>query len=282
VKLLAISDLHLGHGPNREALLEIPPQSDDWLIVAGDVGEKIEHLDFALGTLAPRFEKLLWVPGNHDLWATPGNDPDLRGEDRYHRLVERCRGYGVATPEDPYLKWPGDGPPTVIAPLMVLYDYSFRPDEVPIDEAVAWAAASGVRCADERYLHPDPHESRGAWCAARAAYTEARLTEVPDDHATVLINHFPLRQEHARLPRIPSFMVWCGTRRTEDWHRRFDARVVVTGHLHIRTTRFRDGVRFEEVSLGYPRQWNRERGVAPYLREILPGHDAPVGDVVWR
>jgi hypothetical protein len=41
--------------------------------------------------------------------------------------------------------------------------------------------------------------------------------------------------------------------------------------LHIPSTRFRDGVRFEEVSVGYPRQWPHERGLERKLREILPG-----------
>jgi hypothetical protein len=45
----------------------------------------------------------------------------------------------------------------------------------------------------------------------------------------------------------------------------------VSGHLHIRSTAYRDGVRFEEVSLGYPRQWREGGGVDAYLREILPG-----------
>ncbi len=282
MRLLAISDLHLGHAPNRAGLTDVADHPDDWLILAGDVGERIAHLELALETLAPRFAKLLWVPGNHDLWVAPGDDSGLRGEARYRALVDLCREYDTLTPEDPYPLWPGEGPPTVIAPLMVLYDYTFRPDHIPVEAAVAWAAESGVRCADERYLHPDPHESRSAWCAARTTFTEQRLAEIPDDHMSVLVNHFPLRQEHAWLPRIPRFSIWCGTRRTEDWHQRFDARVVVSGHLHIRTTRFRDGVRFEEVSLGYPRQWKRERGLAPYFREILPGHSAPVGDVVWR
>jgi hypothetical protein len=39
----------------------------------------------------------------------------------------------------------------------------------------------------------------------------------------------------------------------------------------MRGTPFRDRVRFEEVSLGYPRDWRRERGMQAYLREILPG-----------
>ena len=86
----------------------------------------------------------------------------------------------------------------------------------------------------------------------------------------MLINHFPLRRELAVLPAVPRFSVWCGTRRTEDWHVRFGASVVVFGHLHIRQTRHIDGVRFEEVSLGYPRQWQTDRGAGSYLRRILP------------
>ena len=80
-----------------------------------------------------------------------------------------------------------------------------------------------------------------------------------------------LEGDIAVLPRIPRFSIWCGTRRTEDWHVRFRAHAVVYGHLHIRNTSFRDGVRFEEVSLGYPPNWNPQRTVESYLREILPG-----------
>jgi len=282
MRLLAISDLHLGHTANRDALSEMPAHPDDWLLLAGDTGEKLEHLRLALDTLVPLFARVIWAPGNHDLWVTPGDDIGLRGEERYLRLVDVCREYDVPTPEDPFMAWPGDGPPTVIAPLLLLYDYTFRPDEVPTRHAVEWARRAGVRSADERYLHADPYDHPVDWCAARVTYSEKRLDAIPEGHATVLVNHFPLRQEHARLPRIPSFMVWCGTRATEDWHRRYDARVVVSGHLHIRTTRFRHGTRFEEVSLGYPRQWKQPRGVHGYLREILPGDGAPLGDVVWR
>ena len=43
---------------------------------------------------------------------------------------------------------------------------------------------------------------------------------------------------------------------------------MVYGHLHMRATRELDNVRFEEVSLGYPRQWDQRRGVGHYLRRI--------------
>ncbi len=60
----------------------------------------------------------------------------------------------------------------------------------------------------------------------------------------------------------PEFAQWCGTDRTADWHIRFRVTVAVYGHLHIPPTTRYDGVRFEEVSLGYPREWSR-RGAAP-------------------
>ena len=46
--------------------------------------------------------------------------------------------------------------------------------------------------------------------------------------------------------------------------------LVVYGHLHIPRTTWYDGVRFEEVSVGYPREW-RARGLPePLLRTVLP------------
>ena len=103
---------------------------------------------------------------------------------------------------------------------------------------------------------------------ARCCYTEKRLSAIPNDKSVVLINHFPLRRDMAILPRVPRFSLWCGTRRTEAWLQRFPIKLVIYGHLHIRTSTIRDGIRFEEVSLGYPKQWRRERGIAGYLRKI--------------
>ena len=271
MKLYAISDLHLANVANQQALIELPSYPEDWLIIAGDIGETEAQLTFALTVLTRRFARVIWVPGNHDLW-TVGADPDApRGEAKYQRLVALCRAHGVLTPEDPYIRWPGPGAACLIVPLFLLYDYSFRPDEIPFEQAVNWAAETEVICSDEYLLHPDPFSSRAAWCAARCALTEQRLGALDPTVPLVLINHFPLRRDLVRLFRIPRFSIWCGTRRTENWHVRFPVEVVVSGHLHMRAPDYRAGVRFEEVSLGYPRDWRHERGIRGYLREILPG-----------
>jgi hypothetical protein len=269
VKLYAISDLHLSYRANREALAELSAHPDDWLIVAGDTGERPEHLALALDLLAPRFARLIWTPGNHDLWTSPLDPTQTAGERRYDELVALCQSRGVLTPEDPYPTWP-DEPDTVIAPLFLLFDYSYRPADVTREAALAWALDAGIVSVDERRLHPTPWPSREAWCAERCAQTEARLAALPGGRRTILVSHWPLRYDLARPPRVPRYSLWCGTTRTEDWHRRFNARVVISGHLHFRTTLFRHGVRFDEVSLGYPRDWKRERGIDWYLRQVLP------------
>ncbi|MGI8331413.1 metallophosphoesterase family protein [Actinomadura scrupuli] len=195
--LLAISDLHVGFGENRRLVEGLRPGSDsDWLLFTGDVAERVADVEWALRTLSHRFETVVWVPGNHELW-TPKDDPvQLRGEQRYRHLVQMCRGLGVVTPE------------------------------------------------------------------RRLA---ARDTSMP----TVLVNHFPLVREPTLVLRLPRFALWCGTERTAEWHLKYQAAAVVYGHLHIRRTMWHDGVRFEEVSLGYPREWGR-RGGPGGLRRVLP------------
>ena len=240
------------------------------MIVAGDVGESPVYLTAALEALTPRFKQIIWTPGNHDLWCPPTETDRTRGQARYDELVDICRRAGALTPEDPYVEWPAD-PGTFIVPLFLLYDYSFHPDDIEDRDALAWARESNVVCGDEQMLSPAPWPSRAAWCHARCTAAAARLDALPENARTVLVSHWPLRYDLARPPRIPRFSIWCGTTRTEDWPRRYRARVVVSGHLHLRTTLFRHGVRFEEVSLGYPRDWRVERGIDWYLREILPG-----------
>jgi 3',5'-cyclic AMP phosphodiesterase CpdA len=266
-KLLAISDLHVHYADNRQVLEGLRPTSDaDWLLVAGDVAELFEDVEWALRTLSERFAKVVWAPGNHELWTMPRDPVRLRGEARYDGLVELCRGLGVVSPEDPYPVWDDR---VVVAPLFLLYDYTFRPAGCATkEEGLARAYETGVVCNDEQLLHPDPWPTRDDWCRDRVARTEKRLVERPGGLPTVLVNHYPLVREPTDVLWYPEFAQWCGTELTADWHLRFDALTVVYGHLHIPRSTVYDGVPFEEVSVGYPREW-QPRGPAPAPREIL-------------
>lgn len=305
-KLYAISDLHISYKFNLEAFQLLKPHPEDSLILAGDVGEKLEHLHEAFRLSTHLFKQVFWVPGNHELYTLPhatdmateenvmspasGVAPepdDLKGQLKYLECVRVANEYGVITPEDEYLTWEdGEGVRALICPLFTLYDYSFRPDHVTKDKALDWAMEHNIRATDEALLHSDPFETKEAWCDELISKTAERLQAAVSgkDETTkvVLINHWPLREDLINIPLVPRFSLWCGSKRTEDWHERFKADVVVTGHLHVRRTDWIGDCRFEEVSLGYPRQWEgarqRGKGVNELLREILPGPEKTSGN----
>jgi 3',5'-cyclic AMP phosphodiesterase CpdA len=266
--LFAVSDLHVGYARNREILRLLRPETpDDWLLVAGDVGEGFDDVVRALAALRERFATVVWVPGNHELWAHPSDPVRLRGVARYDALVARCREAGVVTPEDDYPVWNG----VTVVPVFQLYDYSFRvPGADTKEESLRRAYAAGVVCTDEVMLHPDPYPNRESWCRDRVAATRARLDALGPSARTVLLSHWPLVREPTDVLRYPDFAQWCGTELTGDWHVRYRAVAAVYGHLHIPRTTRHDGVRFEEVSLGYPREWQRRPGDPPWpMRRIL-------------
>ncbi len=288
-RLLAVSDLHIGYPENRAYADALSPgDPGDWLIVAGDVGEVFADVGFVLASLANRFAKVIWTPGNHELWTLPSDPVTLRGAARYEALVKVCRRFGVLTPEDEFPVWNGPGGPVTVAPLFALYDYSFRADGSAAHGAEAAGAAAdravrddarlaalaaarkaGIRPADEGRLHADPYPSAAAWCRDLVAAAERRLDAVAGP--AVLVSHWPLVRDPVAALRHQEFAPWCGTTLTAGWHTRHQVVAAVYGHLHIpRTTRY-DGVRFEEVSVGYPREWQRRGTAAPGPRVILEG-----------
>ncbi|OZM72978.1 metallophosphoesterase [Amycolatopsis antarctica] len=271
--LFATSDLHVTHDGNGPIVDEVVPESpEDWLLVAGDVAERVSATVETLEVLRSRFATVVWVPGNHELWTTAKDPAQARGQARYEELVRRCRDIGVLTPEDEFPVWEHGPRPLTIAPLFLLYDYSWRTpsaEGATLEVAMEQAREAGVVCTDEYFLHPDPYPSRIAWCRERLAASTARLDAIPETHGTILMSHWPLHRHPTEPLWYPEFAMWCGTERTEDWHLRYRAEIAVYGHLHIPRTTYRDGVRFEEVSLGYPREWRkRARGAVP-LRKLL-------------
>ncbi|KAJ7724154.1 Metallo-dependent phosphatase-like protein [Mycena olivaceomarginata] len=259
--LYAIGDLHLSFPSNQDEWQKLKPHPDDGLILCGDVGEKAEHLDLAFSIAKQNFKEVFWCPGNHELYSLPV-DTSQRGEAKYAECLAVAARHGVHTPED------------------------------ATADALAWAEEAETVATDEAILFPDPHPSREAWCAALVEKTEAKLAAAAiaaGDVPLVIVNHWPLREDLVFIPRVPRFILWCGTKRTEDWHVRFNACVVVSGHLHVPRTDWKDGVRFEECSLGYPREWKdvRESGhdINDLLRVIWPGPPPPATGTAatqWR
>ena len=217
------------------------------------------------------------MPGNHELWTTNNDPMQMFGRARYDYLVNMCDEMGVITPEHPFPVWTDQGGPATIVPMFLLYDYTFLPDGAATKaEGLAIARERNVVATDEFVLSHEPYATQEAWCRDRLADTRKRLEDLDWVTPTVLVNHFPLVREPCDAMFYPEFSLWCGTTATADWHTRYNAVCSVYGHLHIPRTTWYDGVRFEEVSVGYPREWRRRK---PYrwLRQVLPDPNYPSG-----
>ncbi|KAK5115556.1 hypothetical protein LTR62_001215 [Meristemomyces frigidus] len=300
MRLWAIADIHLSFKSNREEFAKLQSRGpDDGLILAGDVGETLESLTEAFSVSKKKFKHVFWVPGNHELYTSKSakeEEMHLKGESKYMACIKCAKRHGVITPEDEFMTWVYEDPKgyqvaAIICPIFTLYDYSFRPSDVSREGALDWAMEEGIRATDESLLYPDPYPTRDEWCARLVSESETKLAKAAETgFPLVIINHWPLREDTIFIPRVPRFSLWCGTVKTKEWHTKYRAKVVVTGHLHVRRTDWIDNVRFEEVSLGYPRQWQEAKDeghtVNTLLREILPGPPTPDKDqeptTTWR
>ena len=194
-------------------------------------------------SLASRFAKVVWAPGNHELWTHPegpGHPARRRALRAPGRALPRA---GRDHPRGPL---PGVGRPRrpgrrrAAVPALRLHVPARRLRHQGRG-AGATRTTTGVVCTDEYLLHPDPYPSREAWCGARVPRPSAGSPRCPADLPTVLVNHYPLVRDPTEVLRYPEFAMWCGTERTADWHRRFRVAAMVYGHLHIPRTTWHDG-----------------------------------------
>lgn len=258
--LWAVSDLHAAVKLNGPKIDDIQPTDpSDWLIVAGDVAERFELIVEVMTELASRFDTVIWVPGNHELFCRSVDR--YRGREKYAMLVQAMRAIGVITPEDRYPVFGG----VTIAPLFTLYDYSFRSREMTVDEALQAAHDNNVVMTDEFAIAPFV-DIRG-WCWDRLAYTTKRLSRISGP--TILVNHWPLVQEPVQRMMWSEIALWCGTRHTRTWPKRYNAQAVVYGHLHMPGVTKVDGVDHIEVSLGYPREWRHHPSTRQFPYPVM-------------
>ncbi len=206
--LWAISDLHTGHPGNKPVTESLYPSSpDDWLIVAGDVAERTDEIRWALDLLRRRFAKVIWVPGNHELWTTSKDPMQIFGRARYDYLVNMCDEMGVVTPEHPFPVWTERGGPATIVPMFLLYDYTFLPRGATTKaEGLAIARERNVVATDEFLLSSEPYATREAWCRDRLAYTRARLERARLDDADRPGQPFPAGPRALRRAVLPGVL----------------------------------------------------------------------------
>ncbi|ONI09597.1 hypothetical protein PRUPE_5G246200 [Prunus persica] len=99
LRVFVLSDLHTDYTENMEWVKCLPTvrYKNDVLIVAGDVAETYKNFIVTMSLLKDRFEHVLYVPGNHDLWCRHEGEIYLDSHQKLKKLLDTCRGLGVQT-----------------------------------------------------------------------------------------------------------------------------------------------------------------------------------------
>lgn len=237
MRIFALSDIHVDYEANARWIddLSLADYRDDVLILAGDVSDTLRLLEWCLRSFAARFKKVLFVPGNHDLWVVrdAAHKTSLDKFAEVAALVEVCgasmrtfRHRGVA-----------------IVPLLGWYDYSF-----------------GAPTPELKSMWMDYHA-----CRWPSGFQEREIAEhfaamnVNDasviGERTITFSHF--------LPRIdlmPAFIPSnlrelypvLGSTLLESQLRARNSTLHVYGHSHVNRAIDIDGVTYVNNAFGYP------------------------------
>jgi len=118
MKVFAVSDVHVDYRVNKQWLrgLSSVDYREDILILAGDLTGDLSLLEQCLRSLAIKFHKVLFVPGNHELRVV--RDKIKSSLQKFHRVLVISSDCGVWI--DVYRQGP-----LSILPLFGWYDFSF-------------------------------------------------------------------------------------------------------------------------------------------------------------
>jgi len=239
MRIFALSDVHIDFRANAAWVADISTADyrNDVLILAGDLTDELRLMEWCLGLLVTRFRKVLFVPGNHDLWVLRDSHSKTSLEKflTVSSLVAFCGASMQIFNENRLM----------IVPLLGWYDYSFGE---PSEELKSiWMDYHACRW-------PNGFTEKDA-----AEYFAKRNSEQADKESDTVItfSHF--------LPRIdimPDFIPDAmkllypvlGSTQLERQLRLYSPSIHVYGHSHINQNIEISGVCYINNAFGYPNE----------------------------
>ena len=118
MKVWTTSDLHIDYPENFKWFLNLSAvdYTDDFLIIAGDITDELHKMQVLFKSLVPKFRKIFFLPGNHDLWLHKNDAQDSM--EKFHMVNQLAKDEGLQT--QPYLS-----DELSIIPLYSWYDFTF-------------------------------------------------------------------------------------------------------------------------------------------------------------
>ncbi|KAK4742876.1 hypothetical protein SAY87_000877 [Trapa incisa] len=264
LQVFVVSDLHTDYSENMEWVNCLSPTKykKDVLLVAGDVAETYKNFVLTMSLLKDRFEHVLYVPGNHDLWCRGDSEHYIDSVEKMGKLLDACRKLGITT--EPVITG-GLG----IIPLFSWYHKSFDQEE---DITGFSIPPLEMACKDYHVCKWPADLVNGDTSLAvyfdemNHQYEDAieHIRETCDQIIT--FSHFVPRQElcpEKRMLFYPNLPKIIGSNCLEDRVRSIHgaggniSACHVFGHTHFCWDVVLDGIRYVQAPLAYPRERKR-------------------------
>ena len=231
MRLFATSDLHTDYKENFRWLQELSDTDylQDTLIVAGDISDRLEIIRETLLLLRSKFRKLLFTPGNHELWV---RSEEINSLDKFQRILNLCEELDIATKP---LRVDG----VWVVPLFSWYDGVFEP------EMRAWADFHFCKWPDDATPLADYF--------LRLNKPHLRQYDAP----VITFSHF-LPRSDLLPPKEYLKITWLGhvsiCAALDAQIRQLNSRVHVCGHTHTTFDVVIDEVRYVQNAVRYPKE----------------------------
>ncbi|MFT6791201.1 MAG: putative phosphodiesterase [Cellvibrionaceae bacterium] len=241
MRVFAISDLHIDYKANFNWLASLS-QNDyrrDILILAGDVSDDEAKLTHCFHRLSEAFFKVMFVPGNHELWVhrhNYSNTTQISSFDKFNRVCALAKSYGVLTEpyHDDYLS---------IYPLFSWYDFSFGKPGRDLESqwmdfmACHWGENKTMLEVSNFFLQRNP-----------SARKQPGKTVITFSHFLPRIDLIP-----SSTPSSLHFIYpVLGCTRLDQQIRKLGADIHVYGHSHVNRNIHLEGISYHNNAFGYP------------------------------
>jgi len=236
MRVFLLSDLHIDYDVNRcwVSQLSSADYREDILVLAGDVTDDLPALETCLRRLSAIFLKVLFVPGNHDLWVW--RDRSCNSVQKFRQVCAVAGVCGISM--EPF----HCGPLTIV-PLLGWYDFSFAAPEPRLLEswgdlrACVWPDA--VELSDVSRYFCSKNE-------ANLALTNRML--ISFSHFLPRIDLMPAYIPHRWRYLYPAL----GSVLLEEQIRTLKPDLHLYGHSHVNRRVTLEGVRYVNNAFGYP------------------------------
>jgi Icc-related predicted phosphoesterase len=252
VRLVLTSDLHVDHHPEVVGLAaeRVRSLDADVLVVAGDVSADPARLEATLSSLRQAAPRLVFVPGNHDLWVGPDG---ASSRERYESILpSRVRNAG------------GDWLPVEIGGVHFVgvtgwYDFTLRKADLAVTlDQYRRGVLGRLRWNDVARVVWPGCDGPEAICAEMVSALEKQLQVVGPK--VVVTHHLPFAELVTSFGELPwDFLnAFMGSSRLgAAILRASDVLLACCGHTHFRKSAVVGGIPVEASPVGYPREYRR-------------------------